>query len=118
MILGFRSHRQDPPLRRFYAWGWTTLVNLLFGYLSRDIDCAFKIFRRDVLKSVMLTSSGAMIDTQLLAGARRSGYRIREVAVSHFPRPAGHQTGANPRVVLRAFRDLLRYRWELGRIKD
>jgi glycosyltransferase involved in cell wall biosynthesis len=113
IVAGFRARRQDPPLRRFYAWGWNVLVNLLFGYLSRDIDCAFKLFRREILKEIVLTSQGAMIDTQLLAGARRRGFRIREIAVTHLPRPAGHQTGANPRVVLRAFRDLICYWWEL-----
>ena len=115
IVSGFRAHRQDPLVRRFYAWAWTALVNLLFGYLSRDIDCAFKLFRRGILNKVELTSSGAMIDTELMAGARRNGLRIREEAVSHFPREAGHQTGANPRVVLRAFRDLVRFRRELGR---
>jgi len=114
LVIGFRARRQDSPLRRFYAWAWNTLVNLLFGYLGRDIDCAFKLFRRDVLEKVALTSSGALIDTQLLAGAKRRGCRIREVAVSHFPRQAGHQTGADPRVVLRAFRDLIRYWWALS----
>jgi glycosyltransferase involved in cell wall biosynthesis len=115
IVTGFRGRRQDPFLRRLYAWAWNALVNLLFGYLSRDIDCAFKLFRREVLREVALTSSGAMIDTELLAGARRRGFRIREVAVSHFPRQVGHQTGADPRVVLRAFWDLIRYRWRLGR---
>ncbi len=115
IVTGFRAHRQDPFLRRLYAWAWNGLVNLLFGYLSRDIDCAFKLFRRNILEEMVLTSSGAMVDTELLAGAKRRGFRIREVAVSHFPRQVGHQTGADPRVVLRAFRDLIRYRWELGR---
>lgn len=115
IVTGFRGHRRDPFRRRVYAWAWNALVNLLFGYLSRDIDCAFKLFRREVLEEVPLTSSGAMIDTELLAGARRRGFRIQEVAVSHFPRQAGHQTGADPRVILRAFRDLIRYRWGLGR---
>jgi glycosyltransferase involved in cell wall biosynthesis len=115
IVTGFRAHRQDSPLRRLYAWGWNVLVNLLFGYLSRDVDCAFKLFRRDVLKEVVLTSPGALIDTQLLAGARRSGFRIKEIAVSHFPRQTGRQTGADVRVVLRAFGDLMRYWWKLGR---
>jgi glycosyltransferase involved in cell wall biosynthesis len=122
IVTGFRARRQDPPLRRFYAWAWNALVNLLFGYLSRDIDCAFKLFRREILAEIVLTSQGAMVDTQLLAGARRRGFRIREIAVTHLPRQAGHQTGADVRVVLRAFRDLMRYWWELrqreGRERD
>ena len=118
LVIGYRADRQDPFIRRVFAWGWTTLVNLLFGYLSRDIDCAFKLFRREVIHQVPITSKGAMIDTEFLAGAKRKGFGIVEVPVSHFPRLAGEQTGANIRVILRAFRDLLRFRLRLWREAD
>jgi glycosyltransferase involved in cell wall biosynthesis len=113
LVIGYRVHRQDPFTRRLFAWGWNTLVNLLFGYVSRDIDCAFKLFKRQILSQVPITSKGAMIDTELLVGAKRSGFSIVEVPVSHFPRLAGSQTGANIRVILRAFRDLFKFRLQL-----
>lgn len=113
LVIGYRAHRQDPFIRRLFAWGWNTLVNLLFGYVARDIDCAFKLFKREVLSHVPIASRGAMIDTELLVGAKRRGFSIVEVPVSHFPRLAGSQTGANIRVILRAFRDLVRFRLQL-----
>jgi glycosyltransferase involved in cell wall biosynthesis len=113
IVTGFRANRQDAPFRRFYGWAWNALVSVLFGYLSRDIDCAFKLFRRQILNEITLSSQGAMIDTQLLAGARKRGFRIRETAVTHLPRQAGHQTGGNVWVVLRALRDLVSFWWEL-----
>ena len=113
LVIGYRAKRQDPFVRRFFAWGWNTLVNLLFGYVSRDIDCAFKLFKREVVSQVPITSKGAMIDTELLVGAKRKGFAIVEVPVSHFPRLAGEQTGANVRVILRAFKDLFRFRLQL-----
>jgi glycosyltransferase involved in cell wall biosynthesis len=118
LVIGYRAHRQDPFVRRFFAWGWNTLVNLLFGYVSRDIDCAFKLFKREVLSQARITSKGAMIDTELLVGAKREGFDIIEVPVSHFPRLAGEQTGANIRVILRAFRDLFRFRLQMWREAD
>jgi hypothetical protein len=90
------------------------LVRLLFGYLCRDIDCGFKLFRREVLSRVHIVSDGAMIDTEFLAGAKARGYRITDVPVTHLPRMAGEATGANVRVILRAFRDLLRFRIRLS----
>ena len=56
-----------------------------------------------------------MIDTELLAGARARGFRIAEVPVTHLPRKGGQATGADPRVIARAFRDLVRYRLRLSR---
>ncbi|MEA3459775.1 MAG: glycosyltransferase family 2 protein [Chloroflexota bacterium] len=117
LVIGYRAHRSDPLIRRLFAWGWGLLVNLLFGYVARDVDCAFKLFRRGVLDRVPLASEGAMIDTELLVGARRKGLKTREVPVSHFPRLAGRQTGARLDVILRAFRDLASFRWRLWRGK-
>jgi hypothetical protein len=90
-------------------------VRVLFGYLCRDIDCGFKLFRREVLDHVNVISNGAMIDTEFLAGAKARGFRIAEAEVTHLPRVAGHPTGANVRVILKAFRDLARFRLRLSR---
>jgi hypothetical protein len=90
-------------------------VRCLFGYLCRDVDCGFKLFWRGILDQVELDSDGAMIDTELLAGAVARGYRIAEVPVTHLPRRAGEATGAHISVIARAFRDLVRFRARLSR---
>jgi glycosyltransferase involved in cell wall biosynthesis len=113
MVIGFRHKRADPPLRLLNAWGWKLLVNGLFGYTARDIDCAFKLFRRRILDRVDVHSRGATFSAEFLIKARRLGYVIRERAVSHYPRPAGQATGAKPAVILRAFRELWHLRLTL-----
>ncbi len=115
IVSGYRAERQDTLIRKLNAFGWNTLVRLLFGHLCRDIDCGFKLFRREVLDHVTLVSDGAMIDTEFLAGAKARGYRIAEVPVTHLPRLAGEPTGANLMVIVRAFRDLVRFRLRLSR---
>jgi len=111
VVCGYRRNRQDPLVRRINGWCWTQLVCLLFVLKVRDIDCAFKLFRRQVLEGMELLSTGALISTEVLARIARKGGRIVERPVTHFPRLEGHQTGANWRVVLRAFREL----WQLRR---
>ncbi len=113
IITGYRANDADPLMRRVNRWGWNWLVQLLFGYMTRDIDCGFKLFRREILQHVTLNSEGAMVDTELLAGARARGYKIVEVPLKHLPRTAGSPTGANYKVILRAFRDLVRFRFRL-----
>jgi glycosyltransferase involved in cell wall biosynthesis len=115
IVSGYRAERQDTFIRKLNALGWNTLVRLLFGYLCRDIDCGFKLFRREVLERVTIVSDGAMIDTEFLAGARARGFRIAEVPVIHLPRVAGEATGANLKVIAKAFRDLVRFRQRLSR---
>lgn len=106
LVLGFRKNRRDPLHRRLNAWLWGTLVKTLFGFRVRDVDCAFKLVKRKVLDQTELTARGAMISTELLARAHKAGFRFVEVGVTHRPRTAGVQTGANPKVILRAFREL------------
>lgn len=115
IVCGYRADRQDNAVRRFNAWGWNTLVRLLFGYLCRDIDCGFKLFRREVSAHISLVSDGAMIDTEFLAGAKARDFYIAEVPVTHLPRVGGEATGADLRVIARAFRDLVRSRLRLSR---
>jgi glycosyltransferase involved in cell wall biosynthesis len=102
----FRINRQDNVIRKINAWCWTRLVNFLFGMRIRDIDCAFKLYRRKIFDEINLSSKGALIDAEILARAIRKGYRVTQRGVHHYPRTAGTQTGANIRVVLRAFKEL------------
>ena len=113
IIAGYRINRQDNLLRKFNGWAWTRLVNLLFGMKVRDIDCAYKLCRREIFDRIEMRSTGALISTEILARAKRAGYRIQEKGVHHFPRTAGQQTGASPRVILRAFKELFKLRRQI-----
>jgi glycosyltransferase involved in cell wall biosynthesis len=119
-VVGYRIKRADPARRRFVAWVYNRLIRVLFGGGWRDVDCAFKLFRRDVFARVPLArirSNGAFFSPELLITLRHGGVRIKQVGVRHFPRTAGEEKGATPRVVARAIRDLfvLRLRLWSGR---
>ena len=115
LILGFRKNRRDPWNRKLNAFLWGSLVKFLFGFQVRDVDCAFKLMKRKVIDKVRLSAGGAMVSTELLARANKAGFRFVEVGVTHYPRVAGTQTGANLKVILRAFRELFRL---YGNIKN
>jgi len=104
----FRLDRRDGLHRKFNAWCWTRLVCLLFRMDFKDINCAFKLFKRRVFDGLELRSAGALINAEILARATRHGYAITQVGVHHFPRTRGRQTGAHPRVIFRAFRELVK----------
>jgi glycosyltransferase involved in cell wall biosynthesis len=104
----YRLNRQDPLIRRINGWCWTKLVCLLFGMKIRDIDCAFKLYKREIFDDFTFFSAGALIDAEILARAVRRGYRVTQRGVHHYPRKAGTQTGANLRVIFRAFKELFR----------
>ena len=106
VVAGYRRPRRDPWGRRLLAAVWGALVRRLFGLRVRDIDCAFKVFRRHVLAEIPIASVGAFVNTEILARAARAGFRIHEVPVTHRRRRHGRQSGARPRVILRALVEL------------
>ncbi len=119
LILGYRAPRRDPFIRKLNGWGWTWLTNVLFGYVSRDVDCAFKLMRREVIDTVgpLVESRGATFSAEFLVRAKRAGFRFKEVPVTHRPRQVGSQTGARLDVILRAFREMFRFRVKMWREK-
>lgn len=106
----YRLNRQDNFVRRMNGWLWTRVTGVMFSLPLCDIDCAFKLYKRAIFDDIRMESTGALIDTEILARAARKGYTITQRGVHHYPRTAGRQTGANLRVVLRAFKELLKLR--------
>jgi glycosyltransferase involved in cell wall biosynthesis len=115
IVTGYRSPRSDPFIRRLNAAGFNWLCWILLGVRLRDVDCAFKLFHAEIFRGMTLRANGATIDLEIVARARRRGARVIEVPVHHYPRRFGSQTGANLKVILRAFRELFRLWAELRR---
>lgn len=118
IVAGYRVKRADPLIRKLNAWGWNMLVRMVLGVKVKDIDCAFKVFHRRVFDEVKLESVGAMINTEILVRAKHKNMTIKEVPVSHFRREEGEQTGANIKVILKAFKELFQMRGKLSRDQD
>jgi glycosyltransferase involved in cell wall biosynthesis len=117
IVAGYRQRRRDPLLRRLNAWAFFTLVTILFGRLAKDVNCAFKLMRRDLLERMNLHAEGALINTEVFVLARQLHARVVEVPIQHYARTSGRQTGANLRVVLRAFSELLAFKGEMRRVE-
>jgi glycosyltransferase involved in cell wall biosynthesis len=118
VVVGYRLRRADPPIRRWYARIYRLSNRIFFGVRVRDIDCACKLFRREALTPIRVSSGGAFFTAELLIKLRYEGRKLAEVGVPHYARTAGSPTGAKPKVVIRAVRDFwtLRFRlWFKGR---
>jgi hypothetical protein len=116
IVAGYRARRHDPPHRLLFAWGWNILVRCVLGIKIRDIDCAFKAFKRHVFDSIQIQSTGAMVNAEIFAQASAFGMTVKELPVSHFPRRHGEPTGDNVAVISKAFRELTRMRHSLRTI--
>ncbi len=109
IVTGYRITQHDPLIRRLYAFTYNRLARVLFHIPVRDVNCGFKIYRRDLMERLLpqLRSSGALINVEMLARARKLGAEVTEVGVHHFPREAGQPSSGSPRVIVRTFRELV-----------
>ena len=114
MVIGYRIRRADPFMRKINAFGWKLWSRLVFGLAVRDVDCAFKLFKREAVAHLTLESTGALISVEMLTRIQRKGFRLAQHGVHHYPRQAGKQTGAKLSVILRAFRESLALYRSLG----
>jgi len=73
LVAGYRAHRQDPVPACVAAACWNRHVRRRFGVRVRDVDCAFKLMRREIVQGFDLVSDGATISTELTLIAGTAG---------------------------------------------
>lgn len=112
-VAGFRICRQGKAHRRLNGFLWTRLNKTLFGLPVRDVDCAFKLFRRKCLEGLKLESDQLFIHAEILARLQKKGCDIEEIGVPHYPRKAGKAAATHPIRVLKTFGELAKLYWKI-----
>jgi glycosyltransferase involved in cell wall biosynthesis len=111
LVIGYYLQRKVPFYRILASkYLWELPVFLLFGLRVRDIDCGFKLIRKEVIEKIpkLEAERGPFITTELLVKAKKAGFKIAEIGVHHYPRKAGQATGASLKVIFSAYFDLIR----------
>lgn len=115
LLIGYRIKRQDPLFRILFKKGWTFSLFLMYGLTLKDVDCGFKMIKREILEKIPKLESqrGAMINAEIAIKAKKYGFSVGQVGVNHYPRLSGKPTGASLNVIIRSYLDLLRLWWKL-----
>ncbi len=114
IVIGVRKKRRDNFMRFVLMSLLKVWDFIFFGFYFRDIDCGFKMFRKEALQKIMpLRCEGAMITTEILAKSIRKKLLIEEVEVNHYPRKYGNQSGGNFAVVIRAILESFILWWDI-----
>jgi len=114
VVIGYRAKRADVFVRSLNAWLYHIFIQWVLGIKVRDIDCAFKLFPRNIYQAVKpIKSDGALFSAEFLVKLQQlqNIAPIIELPVQHFPRKFGVATGANIKVILKMF-------WECWQLKQ
>jgi glycosyltransferase involved in cell wall biosynthesis len=116
IVSAYRLDRTPEGLKRVvYSVCYNLLTRLLFGLRLRDVNFAFKLFRRDILDRMVLRSEGSFVDVELLARAHRLGYRAIQFGADYIVRQRGTSSLGSWSVVFKVIKELLRLFWEVRR---
>lgn len=113
IVAGFRIKRKDNFIRKINEFGFNLLIQIFFGLKIKDLNCAFKIYKKETIKSLTLRSNLGFINSELLIRAKKKGFTIKQMGVTHYPRQWGAQSGASLRVVFGSLKELFKLRKEL-----
>ena len=102
VIIGYRKTRAEGGIRAINARLYQLFIDVIFRVHVKDIDCAFKLIRTDLIKQIHFTSTGALISAELLYKLKKMHQPFKQLPVNHYPRRFGKPTGANPKVIMKA----------------
>lgn len=118
LVLGFRKKRIDSLYRRILQRILWIVDYLLFDLNVKDVDCGFKVFKKEVVKKIgNLQTASAITETEFVVKAIRAGFKFVEIGVDHHPRLDGAQTGGKLKVVYKAAKEGL-WLWWLMTFKE
>lgn len=110
LVIGYYKNRRVSLSKKVTSKVWEAFVFILFGLKVRDIDCGFKLISKKVIERIPKLESerGAFISSELLIKAKKEGFKISEIPVTHYPRLHGAGTGRRLNVIIQSFIDLLK----------
>jgi len=112
VVQGYKLVRSDAWYRTIIGRLYHHCARLAFGLSIRDVDCDFRLLRREVFDRIKLESTSGFICTELMKQVQTAGFRVVERPVHHYPRVFGHSMFFTPKV-LRILPVFLRAWWKL-----
>jgi glycosyltransferase involved in cell wall biosynthesis len=111
LVGGWRLTREDPPFRSVISGVFNQLVLFTLRIPVKDVNCALKIIRTEMLRRFDLHSRSALINAELYWKVQEHGGRYVQVGVPHHPRRMGRRSGGRLVPILRAMKELAEIRF-------
>ncbi len=113
VVNGYKIDRSDPLIRKIIGRIYHYTVKFLFGFRLRDVDCDFRLIRRNIFDRITLESNHGTICLEMVKKMQDAGFCFVEVPVHHYHRAYGRSQFFNFPRLWRTARDLVRLWWKL-----
>jgi glycosyltransferase involved in cell wall biosynthesis len=113
LVNGYKLNRSDPWRRVCIGWLYNRFARWLFRIHLRDIDCDFRLIRRDLLQDIHLSSTTGSICVELVRTIELTQWGVAEVGVHHYPRLYGGSQFFRLRSLLSTLLQLMALYWKV-----
>lgn len=114
LVNGFKLERNDPQHRIVIGNAYNAFARFLFRVKIRDIDCDYRLIRRELLDDIKLTSTSGTICVELVRKLELLPWRVVEVGVHHYPRLHGRSQFFRIRSLLNTLYQITRLWLQVG----
>lgn len=91
-VFSYRDQDDRGPIKRLRSYLYNLLVKIILKVKVRHINSAFRVFKREVLQSLPLISTGWTLDAEVLYEVTRRNIKYAEIPVSLQDRTVGTTT--------------------------
>jgi hypothetical protein len=113
VVNGYKIERADPLHRKIIGRIYHWFVRIVFNIKLKDIDCDFRLIRKEVFDKVHLESNSGVICVELMRKIQDAGFSVAQVPVHHYHRAYGKSQFFNFRRILRVGTGLMKLWWKL-----
>lgn len=109
VVVGCRKMRELTWQRKLQSICYNGLIRLLFNLKNKDVNCAIKLFKREYINKLNLSSASAFLPAEILIELKKHKVKIKSVEVIHYPRTHGKASGGKLSVIFPTFLDMIKY---------
>jgi glycosyltransferase involved in cell wall biosynthesis len=112
LIQGYKIKRHDPWYRIVIGNLYNFLIRLLFRLPYRDIDCDFRLIKKQVFKKIKLESNTGAICVEMMLKFKQNNISYKEIPVNHYVRQYQLSQFFNFRRIFKTIIALLRIHYQ------
>ncbi len=113
IVNGWKIKRSDRYYRVWIGKVYHYFTRWLFGFKIRDVDCDFRLMKREIFDNIELESDSGLICVEMIKKMTDAGYVFDEVAVTHHFRPSGKSEFFNLTRIFRVGIDMIKLWWKI-----
>ena len=117
LVNGYKLKRSDAWYRKVLGGIYTSIAKTVFRIRVRDVNCDFRLMKRNIFKTIKLNSKSGAIGLELIKKIELAGFKVIEYPIHHYPRIYGRSQFLNLQRIFQTITDLVRIKHEIRKQK-